>query len=119
MEQAFTDFLTAISPALQALVITLATVLLGQINLYVQKKYEQIKASVASDQRYLLDFIVQRAVETVEQLYRGAEATRKKDEAIAIAQAALKNFGLNVDVDVIADAIEAAVFNRKANLSQG
>ncbi len=110
MEQIFKDFLQAISPALQATIIALATLLLGQINLYAQKKYEQIKASVASDKRYLLDFIVLRAVETVEQLYKDEAITRKKDEAILITQAALKDFGVSVDVDVIADAIEAAVF---------
>lgn len=119
MEQYLKEFLTEISPALQALIITLFTVLLGQINLYVQKKYEEIKASVASDHQYLLDFIVRRAVETVEQLYKGEEPTRKRDEAIAIAQAALKNFGVTVDVAVIANAIEAAVFVRKEDLPKG
>jgi len=55
MEQFFREFLEAISPALQALIVALVTVLLGQATVYVQKKYEQLKASVSSDKRYLLD----------------------------------------------------------------
>ena len=113
MEQFFREFLEAISPALQALIVALVTVLLGQATVYVQKKYEQLKASVSSDKRYLLDFLAQRAVETVEQLYKGFLPEEKKAAAVSIVEAALKDFGLSIDVDVVADAIEASLFVHK------
>lgn len=113
MEKLFTDFLQAISPALQTLIVTLVTLLLGQATLYVQKKYEQLKTSVSSDKRYLLDFLAIRAIEAVEQLYKEESPKDKKDAAVAMVEAALKDFGLNIDVDVIADAIEAGVFGKK------
>jgi len=116
MEQIFQNFLDAISPALQTLIAALVTLLLGQASLYVQRKYEALKANASSDQRYFLDFLVNRAVESVEQLY--ADNETKKEEAIKIVEAALKNYGLTVDVDVIADAIESAVFvNKKVERS--
>lgn len=113
MEQFFREFLEAISPALQALIVALVTVLLGQATVYVQKKYEQLKASVSSDKRYLLDFLAQRAVETVEQLYKEHLPEEKKTAAVLIVNAALKDFGLSIDAAVVADAIEACLFTHK------
>jgi len=118
MEQIFKEFLQAISPALQTLIVALVTLLLGQATFYVQKKYEELKASVSSDKRYLLDFLVIRAVQTVEQLYKESPNQEKKDTAIAIVEAALKDFGLSVDIDVIADAVEAGVFQHKETHSE-
>lgn len=113
MEQIFKDFLQAISPALQTLIVSLVTLLLGQAAFYLQKKYEELKTNVSSDKRYLLDFLVIRAIQTVEQFYKTETNQDKKDIAIGIVEAALKDFGLSVDIDVIADAVEAGVFQHK------
>jgi len=113
MEQFFTDFLEAISPALQTLIISLVTLLLGQASVYVNKKYQELKGNVSADQAHLLDFIVERAVATVEQLYKDAPNEIKRANAIFIAEKALENYGIKIDLNVIEDAIEAAVFDKK------
>jgi hypothetical protein len=117
-EQFFKDVLTAISPALQTLIVGLVTLILGQLSAYLHRKYAELKIAVSSDQRYFLDFVVSRAVDTVEQLYGTFGNSIKKTKAVEIAQAALKNYGVNVDLQVIEDAIEAALFGKK-EISKG
>ena len=118
METIFKDFLEAISPALQTLLVTLVTVVVGQISLYINTKWSTAKVNLSNERRYLLELIARNAVETVEQVYNSSDNMVKKNQAIAIVENSLKEFGLNIDIDVIADVIEAEVFSHK-NTPQG
>lgn len=121
MQQIFQDFLTAISPALQTLLIALVTVLLGQATMWLNKHYENQKNQLAQGEQYLLDFFVSRAVRTVEQLYFDKPSQEKLSAAIDIVQSGLTQYGVNIDLGLIKSAIEAAVFsgNFESNLSKG
>jgi len=110
--QFFKDFLEAITPALQTLIVALVTALLGQASAWMVKQYQLKKAELSYNEQYYLDFFAARAVKTVEQLYFDEESQEKKNSAISIVERALSKYGLNIDVDVIADAIEAAVFKQ-------
>lgn len=112
MEQFFRDFAEAISPALQTLIVALVTALLGQASAWMAKQYQLQKSNLSQENQYLLDFFVIRAVKAVEQLYFDKPSEVKKAEAIAIVEKALAQYSINIDVDVISDAIEAAVFER-------
>jgi LL-H family phage holin len=115
VEQIFKDFLEAISPALQTLIVTLVTVLLGQLSAYLNKKYQIAKAQLSSDQQYFLEFLVSRAVDTVEQLYKADPAQQKLNAAINIINEALTKAGIVIDERIIVAAIEAQVFTKNAN----
>jgi LL-H family phage holin len=116
MEQFFKDFLTEISPILQNLLVVLVSALVAQVIAYVNKQYGIAKTKLSEGQRALLDFIAYRAVQAVEQLYKSEDSQAKRFEAIAIVEASLKQYGLKVDFDVIVNAIEAQVFERKTSL---
>ena len=113
MEQIFKDFLEAISPALQTLIVALFTVILGQITAYLNKQYGLAKAKLSAEQRDLLDFVALRTVQTVEQIYRSEDNFTKRTEALAMAKKTLESYGLNIDTVEIANAIEAQVFQQK------
>ena len=114
----FKDFLEAISPALQALLVGLVNLLLVQASLFVSAKINAAKVGLSADKQYILELVVENAVTTVEQIYYSADNMTKKNEAIAIAENALKQYNLKIDLDVIADLIEAKVFQHK-NTPQG
>ncbi len=69
MQEFFTKFLEAISPALQVLIQTLAVALAAQASAWFVKKYQTAKLSLSTEQQYLLSVIVGAAVSAAEQLY--------------------------------------------------
>lgn len=113
MEQLFKDFLEAISPALQALMLGLVTIILGQVSLYVKTKWNLVQKELSSEKRYFLNLVVSNAVDTVEQLYKTASNVEKKEAAIDIIEKTLSSYGVTMDFDLIANAIEAEIFSRK------
>jgi LL-H family phage holin len=119
MEKFFTDFLTAISPALQTLIVALVTLLLGQASVYLNKQRQILNAKLTADQRFLLDLLAERAVQTVEQIYKNEPNVIKRDEAIALVEAGLEKAGLTVDLNVVVEAIEAQVFEKNQALPKG
>lgn len=119
MEAIFKDFLEAISPALQTLIVTLVTVLLGQLTLYLKTQYGLAKAKLSTEQQLLLDILAERAVQTVEQLYNSAPNVVKRDNAIEIIEATLEKAGLSVDANAVLEAVEAQVFKKNAVAPKG
>jgi len=120
-EEFFRTFLTAVSPALQNLLVSVSVALIGLASAYVHKLYQTQKAKLSTDQQFFLDIAVNKAVTAVEQMYFSLPSEAKKENAVAIAESFLKQAGITVDLDVIEAAIESAVFqnNFPANLSKG
>jgi len=110
MEQLFKDFFSAISPALQTLLVALVTAFVGQSVAWLNKKYQIEKGKLSNEQQYTLEFLASRAVKAVEQYYFDAPNSEKKARAISIVERVLDGYGFTVDVDVIASAVEAQVF---------
>lgn len=109
-----TDFLTEISPALQNLLLAAITLFVGGAVAWIQKQYGIAKGKLSQEQQYLLDFLAERAVQAVEQLYKDEPSQRKRDEAVAIVQQALAGYGIKIEVGVIIASIEAEVFNKNS-----
>ena len=59
----------------------------------------------------ILRIAVEIAVQAAEQIFGNGEGEKKKEYAIAAVEQYLAENGLSLDVSVIADAIEAEVFN--------
>lgn len=111
MEQFFTDFFTAISPALQTLLQALALALIAQAVQYTRAKYLEAKASLSSEQKYILELVVSSAIRAAEQLY--SDSAQKRKYAMDTAEVYLKAYGIVLDLDIIAAEVEAQVFNLK------
>lgn len=119
MEQAFAEFLGKISGPLQDLLVAIFTILAGQAVFYLKTQYSIAKTKLSAEQRFYLDIVSQRAVQTVEQLYYSQSNEDKKAKAIAIIESELAKAKLTVDFDVIVNAIEAQVFKKNQALPQG
>jgi len=120
MQQFFTHFLEAISPALQILIQSLAVALAAQASAWFLKKYQGAKISLSQDQQYLLEIVVSSAVRAAEQMY--SDSSEKRNAAFSIVEKTLKQYGLTMDVDVIYAMIETQVFdsfNKSKNLPVG
>ena len=111
-EEFFRTFLTAVSPALQNLLVSVSVALIGLTSAYVNKLYQSQKAKLSTDQQFFLDIAVNKAVTAVEQMYFSAPSEIKKEKAIRVVEKFLEQAGLSVDVDVIDAAIESAVFGQ-------
>ena len=62
------------------------------------------------DLAQILGYAVSIAVDAAEQIFGDGKGAEKKQYAIEAVKKYLAEFGLSVDVDVIADAIEQSVF---------
>ena len=109
MQEFFTKFLEAISPALQVLIQTLAVALAAQASAWFVKKYQTAKLSLSTEQQYLLSVIVGAAVSAAEQLY--TDGAKKREYAFDVVEKTLKQYGITMDVDVIYAQIETQVFD--------
>ena len=108
MEKLFIEFAEAISPALQVLLQALAAALVAQLVQYVRAKYGEAKASMSSEQQYILEMVVASAIRSAEQLY--GDGATKKAYALSTAEKYLKAYGIILDLDIIAAEIEGQVF---------
>ena len=109
MEDFFTKFLEAISPALQVLIQTLAVALAAQASAWFVKKYQTAKANLSTEQQYFLGVIVGSAIKAAEQLY--TDGSDKRAYAFSIVEKTLKQYGITMDVDIIYAQIESQVFD--------
>lgn len=104
----FKNFAEAISPALQVLLQTALVTLAGQLSAWMYKAYQAKAASLSSEQRYILSVVVSSAIRSAEQLY--SDGAQKREHAFSVAEKALSNYGVKLDVDVIYAEIEAQVY---------
>lgn len=111
MEQFFLDFFEAISPALQALLISVFTALVGYATAWVKKQVDLLKAKLTREQQVILEILATKAVSAAEQIYKSDQSQEKKAFAIAFLERNLEQIGLTVDFDTIVAEIESAVFN--------
>jgi hypothetical protein len=104
----FKNFAEAISPALQVLLQAAFVALAGQLSAWMYKAYQEKAASLSSEHQYILSVVVAAAVRSAEQLY--SDGKQKRSHAFSIAEKALNNYGIKLDVDVIYAEIEAQVY---------
>lgn len=100
---------------LQLALEALLPVLVAFIIRWVKGQIDIAKGKLNEQQQTILDAAVRIAVLAAEQLNLSGFVENKKAEAIKIAQAYLIAHGIDIDVQVLADMIEAAVmdeFNR-------
>lgn len=96
--QIITTVLKIIAPVCVALVLKWA----GELWLKIKGEHPDLAE--------LLGYAVQLAVESAEQIFGKGNGAEKKQYAIEVVKKYLAEFGLSVDVDVIADAIEHTVY---------
>ena len=98
LSEIITAVLKIVIPVVVALILKWAT------ELWLKVKGEH------PDLAELLGYAVQLAVESAEQIFGKGNGAEKKQYAIEVVKKYLAEFGLSVDVDVIADAIEHTVY---------
>lgn len=104
--------------ALLPTVLTLATAAIGTIVTAVGYQLRKLVAAQANGEHAdFLAKVAEIAVQAIEQTYAAANGDEKKAAAIAAAERALEARGVKVDLDIIDDAIEAAVL-REFNYPQ-
>ena len=94
-------------------------VVVGLIIKWAAELYLKIKAE-RPDLAPIIDFAASTAVYAAEGIYGPGEGQKKLEYAIEAVRAILQEYGLQLDITVISDAIEAAVFenlNRYRDMS--
>lgn len=111
MEQFFRDFLSAVSPALQTLILSCVTVLAGQAVAWVRSEYLTKKALLSSENQYYLELLITQLTHAAEQIYGEKNGAEKKAFVIQKAQEIVASAGLNIDLAQIDATIEGIVFS--------
>jgi len=111
MEQIFKDFAEAISPALAQLVVALIGTLTAMAIGWLRQKWNNEKAYLSQTTQYLLEFAAQNGVQSAQQIYGAAKEMNKEklDHAFAVVSATMKQWGFDIDAQVIYAAIESRV----------
>lgn len=92
------------------LAVNFAVTVAGIVLAFLGKAVRDFTVANKDNKNYgLLVSIVENAVQAVEQVYTDVDGDTKKKAAFALVEAALKARGINVDLDEIDAAIEAAV----------
>jgi hypothetical protein len=96
------------------LLSTAGPVLIAFIVAWIKAKTDEIKANIKANlddsQEAALDWAVKTAVNAAEQSGLVDVALNKKVVALEIAEALLKSRGIDIDLQSVSDAIEAAVW---------
>jgi hypothetical protein len=99
---------------LVTLIVACTPIVVGFVVAWIKAKTDEIKSrmveSLSDNQKWALEFAVKQAVQAAEQSGLRDLALNKKEFAIKSAESYLKSLGFDIDLDVIADAIEAAVW---------
>lgn len=94
----------------QLLMATVPVVAVFVVQLLLAK-ISDAKASVAAENRWLIQFGVNMAVRAAEQVLGAGNGAQKKEHAIRAAEAYLQSQGISLDVSALDAAIEAEVFS--------
>lgn len=103
--------LDAVYDVLQYALVALLPVLAGMAVAWLKSQINVLKGKLTEQQSDILDAAVRIAVLAAEQLNLAGFIEDKKAEAVRIAQQYLAAHNVYVDIDVIVDAIEAAVLD--------
>lgn len=101
--------MTAISAALQNLLILVLTAVAGFAVRWLNSKYKEEKAKLNAWQEQALETFINVCVFAAEQLHVTEQIDNKLDYVIEMVEVWLSNRGLTMDVDEIRARIEAAV----------
>ncbi len=108
VEQVLINFLVAF-------ITTCTPVVVAFVVAWIKAKTDEIKTKISerlsSEQQYALEWAARNAVLAAEQSGLKDLAINKKAFAITAAERFLKAQGFDIDLDVIAEAIEAAVWS--------
>lgn len=100
------SIIDALLPTIITTFIGVATAAIGFIGFQVRKF---IASQANNEHADFLSRVAEIAVQAIEQTYSAANGDEKKQAAINAAERLLESRGVKVDLDVIEDAIEAAV----------
>ena len=103
----FKDFLEAISPALQTLLLALVTGLAAQASAWMVKAFQAKRAELRTTEQYLVDMLVSTFVHAAEQVL--TDSNEKLEYVFANTETALTRYGIVLDADVLYAIIEAKV----------
>lgn len=76
---------------------------------WLKAKYSTERSNLDSQNKWLLDQGVNIAIYAAEQIYGAGKGAEKKAYALDIAEKWLAQYKINIDLDVVEAAIEAAV----------
>ena len=114
MEQYFTDFFLAISPALNVLLQSVFVAIGGLLAAYVKKQIDLARASLTANEQYALDLFITMGVRAAQQIYAEKDGAGKKAYVMELAENYVAQVGLLIDFEALDAKVEAAVFNIKA-----
>jgi hypothetical protein len=101
-----------ISELVQAILLATLPVLAAQGSAYLLKAYQVKRSELETNQRWMLDNVVQIAVTAAEQVYKNGDGEDKKAYALSIAEKYLKSKGLEIDLAIVSAHIESAVYEQ-------
>lgn len=94
---------------IETVIPLLVTVISGFVLLVVRNTNQWVKARVTGEQYRFIEHVVTTAVNAAEQYLGSEEGEQKKRLALTAATQVLQKRGIDVDVDQLDIAIEAAV----------
>ena len=112
----FKDFLEAISPALQTLLLALVTGLAAQASAWMVKAFQIKRAELSAEEKYLVDTMVSTFVHAAEQVL--VDGKDKLEYVFENTEAALATYGIVVDADVLYATIEGKVHTTFTQLNE-
>jgi LL-H family phage holin len=107
------DFVSSIATQLA---MALVPVVVGALGYLVRWAISYVKARVASEHYKILSALAAQAVQAVEQTLKARPAQEKLQAAKAVVVGALAQKGITIDEELIAQAIESAVYNEKLQI---
>ena len=108
-------FLDLLFKIVEGILVAVAPLVVGLVAMWIKAKIDEVKAGIEQqlndNQRWLLETAANVAVEAAEQMKLGELIEDKKDYAMAVAQQYLASHNVNLDLEVIEAAVEAAVLD--------
>jgi len=109
----FNEFVSVFAQKFLEIVLpVLATLLAGLVVAFITKVINEIKAKLTDQQLFYINTAVNTAILAAEQVNLKGELIDKKEYALSVAEAWLAEKGIKVDLHVLADLIEAAVYEK-------
>lgn len=113
------EVLTAISPALQTLLVALVTALVPVVGLYIRRlalcTEAKLRASMSAAEWNLALTIAAPFVSAAEELFESGDGPAKLDYVKAMVMTQLQQYGIKLDLDALEGIIHSLVweeFNR-------
>jgi len=103
------DWMELVNDLVEVVFNFAVVVLLPLAFAWIKAQVAKAKAQISKEQLEVVEIVVYNAVKTAEQLGIVAAVESKKDLAIAVAEKELAEYGIEIDLDILSDKVEAAV----------